>query len=172
MLYYTTWLIARLDLIKYLCEALALLERLARWQVLLFEYDIIYVSQKAIKRSVLAEFFTCQVLDNYQPLDFKFPDEDLMNITVEEEEESSKGSQWKMYFDGASNALGHGIDAILISPEGDYYPFIALIIFYCTNNVAEYEACIIGLQVALEKKAKVLKVYRDSALVIYQLHGE
>ena len=44
MLYHTTWLIARLDPIKYLCEAPALLERLARWQVLLFECDIAYVS--------------------------------------------------------------------------------------------------------------------------------
>jgi len=38
--------------------------------------------------------------------------------------------------------------------------------------VVEYEACIIGLQVAVEAKVKVLEVYGGSALVIHQLKGE
>ena len=38
--------------------------------------------------------------------------------------------------------------------------------------MAEYEACIMGLQVAIDKKVKNLKVYGDSALVIYQLRGD
>ena len=44
--------------------------------------------------------------------------------------------------------------------------------FDYTNNVAEYEACVIGLQTAIEKKIKKLTVYGDSALVICQLNGE
>ena len=39
-------------------------------------------------------------------------------------------------------------------------------------NVAKYEACVLGLQVAIEKKIKSLNVYGDSALVICQLKGE
>ncbi|KAA3468858.1 RNA-directed DNA polymerase (Reverse transcriptase), Ribonuclease H [Gossypium australe] len=38
--------------------------------------------------------------------------------------------------------------------------------------MAEYEACIIGLRAAAERRIKVLEVYGDSALVIYQLKGE
>ena len=38
--------------------------------------------------------------------------------------------------------------------------------------MVEYEACIIGLQVATDKKVKKLKVYGDSALIIYQLRGD
>ena len=38
--------------------------------------------------------------------------------------------------------------------------------------MAKYEACVLGLQVAIEKKIKSLNVYNDSALVIYQLNGE
>ena len=38
--------------------------------------------------------------------------------------------------------------------------------------MAEYEACIIGLQAVIDKGVKELEVYRDSALVIYQLQGE
>ena len=77
-----------------------------------------------------------------------------------------------MYFDGVSNALGRGVGTVLISPEGNYCPFTAKLSFDCTNNVAEYKACVMGLQAAIEKKIKKLTVYGDSALVICQLNGE
>ena len=41
MLYHTTWLIARLDPIKYIFEKPSLSRRIARWQVLLSKFDII-----------------------------------------------------------------------------------------------------------------------------------
>ena len=40
------------------------------------------------------------------------------------------------------------------------------------NNIAEYEACALGIRAAIDFKVKLLKVYRDSALVIHQLKGE
>ena len=61
------------------------------------------------------------------------------------EEESSKKTYWKLYFDGASNALGHDISAILITLKDEYCPFTARLDFNCTNNVTKYEACAIGL---------------------------
>ncbi|XP_012442223.1 uncharacterized protein LOC105767262 [Gossypium raimondii] len=79
---------------------------------------------------------------------------------------------WKLSFDGASNAKGNGIGAVLVSPSGDHYPFTSKLDFDCTNNVAEYEACIMGIRAAIEWEIKVLEVYGDSALVIYQLKGE
>ena len=146
-------------------------ERIVRWQVLLSEYDIQYVSQKAIKESVIAEFLTNQTEEEYEPMKFEFSDEDLLAI-FQIEDESIQEDTWKLYFDGASNALGHGIGAVLISLEGEYCPFTIRLNFDGTNNVAEYEACIMGLQVAMAKKVKNLKVYGDSALVIYQLRGD
>ena len=68
--------------------------------------------------------------------------------------------------------MGHGIDTVLISFEREYCPFTARLNFDSTNNVAEYEACIMGLQATMIKKIKNLKVYGDSALVIYQLRGD
>ena len=44
MLYHTTWLIAKLDPIKFIFEKPSLSGRIARWQVLLSEFDILYVS--------------------------------------------------------------------------------------------------------------------------------
>ena len=74
-----------------------------------------------------------------------------------------------MWFDGASNTLGHGVGAVLVSPDEQYIPFTARLGFDCTNNMAEYEACTLGIQAAIDFKVKLLKVYGDSALVIHQL---
>ena len=52
------------------------------------------------------------------------------------------------------------------------YSFTARLGFDCTNNMAEYEACTLGIQAAIDFDVKLLKVYGDSALVIRQLRGE
>ena len=43
-----------MDPIKYVFEKPALSQRMARWQMILTEYDIQYTTQKAIKGSALA----------------------------------------------------------------------------------------------------------------------
>ena len=139
--------------------------------MLLSKYDIQYVSQKAIKGSIIAEFLFERALEDYEPINFDFPDKDLIAFSHIEDESSEKPG-WKLYFDRASNALGHSVDAILITLEGEYCPFISRLDYNCTNNMAEYEACAIGLQVAIDKGVKELEVYRDLTLVIYQLRGE
>ena len=106
MFYHTTWLIARLDPIKYIFEKPSLSGRITRWQVLLLEFDILYVSQKAIKGSAITDFLAKRANGEYEPMSFDFPNEDLMAVLQIEEEESPKEDGWKMYFDGASNALG------------------------------------------------------------------
>ena len=78
-------------------------------------------------------------------MSFDFPDEDLMTVLQIEKEESPEKDGWKMYFDRASNALGCGVGAVLISPEGNHCPFTTKLSFDCTKNVAEYEACVLGL---------------------------
>ena len=140
--------------------------------MLLSEFDILYVSQKAIKGSAIAEFLVERANEEYEPMNFDFLDEDLMAVLQIEEEKSPEEDGWKMYFDGASNALGHGVGAVLISPEGNHCSFTAKLSFDYTNNVVKYEACVLGLQAAIEKRIKSLKVYDDSALVICQLNGE
>ena len=56
MLSHTTWLVSKMDPIKYIFEKPALTGRIARWQMLLSEYDIVYVTQKEIKGSALADY--------------------------------------------------------------------------------------------------------------------
>ena len=52
---------------------------------------------------------------------------------------------WKLYFDGAANSTRYGVGAILVSPKGQQIPILVKLNFDCTNNVMEYEACIVGL---------------------------
>ena len=53
-------------------------------------------------------------------MNFEFPDENIMLVTDCEEpgpdERPELGCQWTMVFDRASNAVGNGIGAIIISP--------------------------------------------------------
>ena len=77
-----------------------------------------------------------------------------------------------MVFYGASNALGNEIGVVIISPQGFHTPFTARLCFGCTNDMVEYEACIMGLKAAIDLRVKFLSVYGDSALVISQVKGE
>ncbi|XP_039058489.1 uncharacterized protein LOC120202073 [Hibiscus syriacus] len=160
-----------MDPLKFLMESLALTGRLARCQILLSEFHIVYVSQKEIKGSIIADFLASRASEDYESLNFNFSNEDLMCISTKEES-SEINKSWTLYFDGASNALGNGIGAMLISPEKIYYPLTRRLYFFCTNNMAEDEACIMGIKVAIERMIKTLKIYRDSSLVVYQLRGE
>ena len=107
--------------------------------MILVEYDIQYTTQKAIKGSVLEDHLAHQAMDDYQSMNFKFPNEDIMLVTDCEtpgpDEGPEEGSRCSMYFDGASNAC-NGIGAVIISPEGSHTPFTARLCFNCTNNMA------------------------------------
>jgi len=164
MLSHTTWLITKMDPIKYIFEKPALTGRIARWQMLLSEYDILYVTQKAIKGSVLADFLAHQPVQDYQPVLPDFPDEDILAL-FHANEYNHEVNTWTLFFDGASNVMGHGIGAVLISPENQYIPVTARLCFDRTNNIAEYEACAMEIQAAIEYRVNILEVYGDSALV-------
>ena len=121
MLYHTTWLITKLYPIKFIFEKPSLSGRIARWQVLLSEFDILYVSQKAIKGSAIADFLEERANEEYEPMRFDFPDENLMVVLQIENEEPLEKNGWKMYFDGASNTLGCGGGTVLILPEQEVH---------------------------------------------------
>ncbi|XP_074299223.1 uncharacterized protein LOC141630282 [Silene latifolia] len=55
---------------------------------------------------------------------------------------------WTLYIDGASNARGAGVGLVLRSPKGDMIVQAIRCEFKATNNEAEYEALILGMQMA------------------------
>jgi len=80
------------------------------------------------------EYLAHHLAEEYQPLDFRFPDEDILAV---EEGEGEMVNKWKMYFDGASNVNGNGVGAVIVSPEGKQFPIALKLEFDCTNNIAE-----------------------------------
>ena len=89
-----------------------------------------------------------------------------------EEKDLEDQEQWQLYFDGAVNKKGRGVGVVLTTPQGQMIPFARKLTFKCTNNEVEYEACFLGLKVALEHKARKLHVRGDAMLVISQVNGD
>src|ERR1044072_9904570 len=79
---------------------------------------------------------------------------------------------WKLYFDGSSHKNGAGIGGIIISPSGIPAYFKYTIDGICTNNEAEYESFITGLELLLELRARNVEIMGDSELVIKQVSKE
>ncbi|XP_070004593.1 uncharacterized protein [Nicotiana sylvestris] len=87
--------------------------RLAKWQILLTEFGIVYVTRMTMKAQALADHLAKNPIDDeYQPLSTYFPNEKVNSVEVISEDTNA----WKMFFDGVVNAKGVGIGAILISP--------------------------------------------------------
>ena len=116
-----------------------------------------------MKGRVIADHLAHCSPEEAEEIQGDFLDEDIMGIEVE---------SWKMYFDGATNQNGSGIGVLLISTKGTHIPFSSRLNFPATNNTTEYEACIMGLQVAFGLGVKELKVYGDLALIISQIQNK
>ncbi|XP_074278281.1 uncharacterized protein LOC141601873 [Silene latifolia] len=137
-----------MDPIKYLFEKPVLMGRISRWTLMLSEFDLKYVPLKAIKGKVVADFLTDNPVEETDIVDtWSFPDEDIVHI---------EDDVWDLYFDGASNNMGCGIGVLIISPRGEHVPVSIKLDFAVTNNAAEYEACLLGLQSA--NKLGVIKL--------------
>jgi ribonuclease HI len=61
---------------------------------------------------------------------------------------------------------------VLIDPSGDQVKYMVHLEFKATNNMAEYEALIFGLSVALSLGIRQLLVKGDSQLIVKQVRGE
>ena len=76
---------------------------------------------------------------------------------------------WKLSIDGAANAQGSGAGLILTSPEGIDIEYALRFGFQASNNEAEYEAVIVGLNLAHSMEVDQLEVCSDSQLVVKQI---
>ncbi|GAA0162201.1 hypothetical protein LIER_18343 [Lithospermum erythrorhizon] len=80
--------------------------------------------------------------------------------------------RWKLYVHGASNEKGYGAEILIKGPEGEVFEYGLRFSFKATNNEAEYEAMVTGLEIAQTLKIKRLLVQGDSKLVIDQIRGD
>ncbi|XP_049405316.1 uncharacterized protein LOC125868805 [Solanum stenotomum] len=126
-------------------------------------FEIVYIPQKAVKGQAVANFLADHPIPNDWELTDKLPDEDAMLIEVL--------PHWKMYFDGAAHRGGAGAGVVFITSQEEILPFSFSLKQCCSNNVAEYQALILGLEMAVDMKQLNLQVFGDSQLVINQLLG-
>ncbi|XP_070034192.1 uncharacterized protein [Nicotiana tomentosiformis] len=105
----------------------------------------------------------------YEPLETYFSDEEV-SFVGEDITETYDG--WRMFFNGTANFKGVGIGAVLVSETGQHYTVSAKLRFPCTNNMAEYEDCILGLKLAIDMNVqKLLIKHKNSTAYMPQMNG-
>ena len=106
--------------------------RLMKWAIELSEFDIRYKPKMEIKGQVLVDF--------------------IMEFTSAEPAKNAQTvtdpSIWKLSVDGVANTQGSGAGLILTSSEGIDIKYALRFGFHTSNNEAEYEAVIAGLNLA------------------------
>ena len=70
--------------------------RLVKWAILLSQYDMLFVPQKAIKGQALADFLAAHPVSESSNLHEDIPDENFESNMISEDE------VWQIYFDGTS----------------------------------------------------------------------
>ncbi|XP_058202642.1 uncharacterized protein LOC131317077 [Rhododendron vialii] len=160
MLPISVYIMSKTDLIKYLLTRPILRGRIGKWSLALMEFSFCYVPQKAVKGQALADFLVdhlCLEVSNEVG-----PGLDAMEVSVK---------PWKLLFDGSKTQEVSGCGVIIISPEGLKIELSFQFNFQCTNNQAEYEAVVIGLEILRELGAGTIEVIGDLSLVINHLAG-
>ena len=69
---------------------------------------------------------------------------------------------WTLFFDRSSCKQGGGIGIVIILPRGASFEFALPTGPMITNNQAEYEAILKGLQLLHKVKAEAIEVFGDS----------
>ena len=110
------------------------------------------------------QYFGCFQFCSNQTHETQVKIEDVIESTV-----PNQTDIWKLFFDGSYTKDGSGAGVVLISPEKENITQSCKLDFEVTNNVAEYEAFLLGLQLAKILKVQNLSVYTDSKLIIKQM---
>nr|CAN71017.1 hypothetical protein VITISV_008564 [Vitis vinifera] len=122
--------------------------RMLQWAIELSEYGIEFQPRLSMKGQVMADF----VLEySRKPIQRKEP---------------SEKEWWTLRVDGASWSSGSGVRLLLQSPTGEHLEQAIRLGFPASNNEAEYEAILSGLDLALALSVSRLRVYNDSQLVV------
>jgi ribonuclease HI len=125
--------------------------RIAKWAVELMGETLSFAPRKAIKSQVFADFLS------------EWTNTQLPTAPIQ-------AKLWTMYFDGLLMKTGAGAGFLFISPLREHVRYVICLHFSASNNnVAEYEALVNGLRVAIELGVQRLDARGESQLVIDQV---
>jgi ribonuclease HI len=102
--------------------------RVRKWAAELNEFTIDYVHRSSIQSQALADFIT-----DWMP-------------GAQDEERTNDAEAWTVFCDGSWGNFGAGAATVLISSSKIKTCYAARLDFNCTNNIAEYEALLLGLR--------------------------
>jgi hypothetical protein len=102
--------------------------RIRKWAAELNEFSIDYVHRSSIQSQALADFIA-----DWTP-------------GAQGEEATKDAEAWTVFCDGSWGTFGAGAAAVLVAPSKVRTCYAARLDFSCTNNIAEYEALLLGLQ--------------------------
>ncbi|KAI5338851.1 hypothetical protein L3X38_018123 [Prunus dulcis] len=176
MLPHTIYIIAKTDLIKYMLTRPMLRGRIGKWTLALTEFTLRYVPQKAVKGQAVADFLADhpgEEIENMDSLDIA--NANLLtraHVCLNNPIYSIHLTPWKLYFDGSKTDKTSGAGIVLEEPLGIRHCYSFQLDFQCTNNRAEYEALIIGLEMLVELGIQSVEILGDSMLVLKQIAGE
>ncbi|XP_070039957.1 uncharacterized protein [Nicotiana tomentosiformis] len=122
------------------------------------EFDIEYKLRTTIKSQVLANFIA----------DFS---QGLLLLAAKEAIMVSKLAPrvWTLFTDGTSNVKGSGLGIVLVTPSGETLRQ-SIRTVTLTNNEAEYEALIAGLELTWGLDSEAINIKCDSQLVVNQVY--
>ncbi|XP_070041067.1 uncharacterized protein [Nicotiana tomentosiformis] len=150
-------LVSKENPIKFVMSKPVISDRLVRWYLQFQQFEILYIPQKAVKGQALADFLIDHPIpDDWELID-ELPDENAMVVEVQ--------PPWKMYFDGAVHRGRAGAGVVFVTSQVEVLPYSFTLTQLCSNNVAEYQALIVGLEIAVDIKQFPLQVFGDSQLV-------
>ncbi|RVX06105.1 hypothetical protein CK203_018633 [Vitis vinifera] len=128
--------------------------RMLQWAIELSEFGIEFQPRLSKKGQVMADF----VLEYSRRPD--------------QHHESGEQEWWILRVDGASRSSGSGVGLLLQSPTGEHLEQAIRLGFSASNNEAEYEAILSGLDLALALSVSKLRIYSDSQLVVRHVQKE
>jgi ribonuclease HI len=127
--------------------------RIAKWACELGSHDIELRPRTAIKTQALVDF--------------------VLEWTEQQVPDNPETAEvWRMYFDGSLKLQVAGAGILFTAPGGKHLRYALQLLFPASNNAAEYEALIHGLNITVSLGIKRLMVYGDSLVVISQINKE
>jgi hypothetical protein len=144
------------DVIKYMLKNSIMSGRIGKWAYVLIEYDLAYEPLESMKGQVVADFIVEHRIDDTHKLEISY-------LTV---------TPWILYFYRSVCNEGQGIGIVLVSPSNVSFDFSSRLKSHCTNNQAEYEALLFGLELLSCMGVKHVRAFGDSQLVVQQVLEE
>ncbi|XP_050897537.1 uncharacterized protein LOC127104395 [Lathyrus oleraceus] len=128
------------DVIKYMLSKPIMHSRIGKWALALTEYSLTFMPLREMKGQIVSDF----IVDH---------------AVVENPQLQVELKPWRLFCDGSMHKDGSGVGIMLVSPDG-----IQTKLKYriegplCSNNEAEYEALIAGLEALLLKNFEYIDI--------------